>query len=73
VTGTGWTFSSAAASGSNWVYTFVWTGSLATSQSTSALSYQVPLRNNSSGTIALTAIASATGVDAGSATATTNL
>jgi hypothetical protein len=73
VTGSGWTFGSASASGSNWVYTFVWAGSLATSQSTSTLSYKVPLRNNSSGTIALTAIASATGVDAASGAASTNL
>jgi hypothetical protein len=73
VTGSGWTSGSATASGSDWVYTFVWAGSLASSSSTSTLSYKVPLRNNSSGAIALTAIASATGVDAASAAASTNL
>ena len=65
VTGTGWTFGSASASGTNWVYSFVWAGTLATSHSTSTLSYKVPLKNNSSGTIALTAAASATGVQLG--------
>jgi hypothetical protein len=73
VTGTGWSFGSATASGSSWVYSFVWTGSLATSQSTSTLSYKVPLRNSSSGNIALTALASGTNVDPATATATTNL
>jgi|tagenome__1003787_1003787.scaffolds.fasta_scaffold20782072_2 hypothetical protein len=73
VTGNGWAFGSASASGSNWVYSFVWTGTLTTSHSTSTLSYQVPLKNNSSGNIALTAIASAAGVAAGAASASTNL
>ncbi len=73
VTGSGWAFGSATASGSNWVYSFVWTGTLTTSHSTSTLSYKVPLKNNSSGTIALTAIASASGVASASASASTNL
>jgi hypothetical protein len=73
VTGTGWSFDSVAASGSDWVYTFVWSGSLVTSHSTSTLSYKVPLKNNSSGNISLTAIATATNVDAASAAASTNL
>lgn len=73
VTGSGWSFGSATQSGSNWVYSFVWSGSLATSHSTSTLSYKVPLRNNSSGTIALSALASGTNVDPATATASTNL
>jgi hypothetical protein len=73
VTGSGWTFGSATASGTDWVYSFVWTGTLATSHSTSTLSYKVPLKNNSSGNIALTALASASGVQSGSASTSTNL
>jgi hypothetical protein len=73
VTGKGWSAGSVKASGSDWLYTFVWVGSLTTSSSTSTLSYKVPLKNNSSGNIALTAIASGTNVDAASASASTNL
>jgi hypothetical protein len=73
VTGSGWTFGSATASGSDWVYTFVWTGSLAQSRSTSTLTYNVPLRNSSSGNIALTGTASAAGVASAAAATSTNL
>jgi hypothetical protein len=73
VTGSGWAFGSATASGTSWVYSFVWTGTLTSSHSTSTLSYKVPLKNNSSGTIALTATASATGVTPAAAAASTNL
>ena len=73
VTGTGWSFGSATQSGTGWIYSFVWVGSLASSHSTSTLSYKVPLRNNSSGNVALTASASATGIASASATASTNL
>ena len=73
VTGTGWSFGSATQSGSDWIYSFVWVGTLATSHSTSTLSYKVPLRNNSSGNIALTASASSAGIASASATASTNL
>jgi len=73
VTGSGWSFGSATQSGTTWIYSFVWVGTLAPSHSTSALSYKVPLRNNSSGNVALTASASATGIASASATASTNL
>ncbi len=73
VTGSGWTFGSATQSGTDWVYSFVWTGSLVTSHSTSTLSYKVPLKNNSSGNIALSALASASGVQSATASASTNL
>ncbi len=73
VTGTGWSFGSAVHSGSDWVYSFVWTGSLTSSHSTSTLSYKVPLKNNSSGNMALTALASGTNVDPATAAASTNL
>jgi hypothetical protein len=73
VTGAGWSFGSATQSGSDWIYSFLWVGTLATSHSTSTLSYKVPLRNSSSGNIALTASASAAGIASASATASTNL
>jgi hypothetical protein len=73
VTGTGWTFGSATNGGGDWIYSFVWTGSLPSSHSTPPLSYKVPLKNNSSGNIAISAIASATGVQSASASASTNL
>jgi hypothetical protein len=73
LTGSGWTFGSATASGNSWAYSFVWTGSLASSHSTSTLSYKVPLKNASSGSISLAAVASATNVSSATAAATANL
>ena len=73
VSGTGWTFGSAQRSGGDWVYSFVWTGSLVTSHSTPQLSYKVPMKNNSSGQVSISAIASATAVAAATAAASTNL
>jgi hypothetical protein len=73
VSGSGWTAGSPTQSGSDWVYSFVWTGSLASSHSTSTLSYKVPLKNSSSGNLALTAVASAVGVQSASASTSTNL
>jgi hypothetical protein len=73
VTGTGWTFGSVTKTNGGWIYSFVWTGSLTTSQSTPPLSYKVPMKNNSSGNADISAIASATGVQSATGSASTNL
>lgn len=73
VTGAGWTFSSAVRDGGDWMYTFVWSGSLAPSASTSTLTYRVPLKNSSSGQIGIAATASSAGVQSVSAAASNNL
>ena len=61
VTGSGWSFSSAAHVGSTWVYTFVYGGSVAPGASTSTLDYHVPLTSAAAGTIIITASAFASG------------
>ncbi len=43
VSGPGWSFASADHTGGNWVYTFKWVGSIATSKSTQELDFRVPL------------------------------
>jgi hypothetical protein len=73
VSGTGWSFGSASPSGSDWLYSFTWTGSLPTSGSTSTLTWRVPLKNNSSGHMGITAHASGPGVTPADAAASTNL
>jgi hypothetical protein len=73
VTGTGWTFGSVTKTNGGWIYSFVWVGSLATSQSTPQLSYKVTMKNNSSGNADISAIASATGVQSATGSASTNL
>lgn len=73
VSGSGWTFGSASKSGGSWIYSFVWTGSLAVYASTPQLTYTVPMKNSSSGNADITAIASAAGVASASGAASTNL
>jgi hypothetical protein len=73
LTGAGWSFGSAVRSGGQWLYTFVWAGSLPPSGSTSTLTYRVPLKNRSSGQISIAATASAAGVQPASAAASNNL
>lgn len=73
VSGPGWTFGSAMKSGSNWVYSFVWTGTLAPSASTPPMDYKVPLTDSSKGEVDLTAIASATNATSATAAASTKL
>lgn len=57
VTGTGWSYESAAHVGSEWVYTFTWTGSLALYGSTETLQFTIPLSNNDRGRFDSTATA----------------
>lgn len=73
VSGSGWTFASATPSGSSWVYSFVWTGTLATSHSTSTLTYRVPLSVLSKGKVEISGIATAAGMDNATASASTSL
>lgn len=73
VSGAGWTFGSAARSGGDWLYTFVWSGTLPQSASTSTLTYRVPLKNASSGQISITAVATSAGVQSATAAASNNL
>jgi hypothetical protein len=70
LTGSGWGFASAAQSSGAWRYTFTWSGTLATSRSTSTLAYRVARTDTSSETLSITAIAIASGV--ASATASTS-
>lgn len=74
ISGTGWSFSGAAVSGpGSWTYTFVWTGSLAPGSSTPTLTWRVPIKNSSSGSMSISAHVTATGATAADLTATTNL
>jgi hypothetical protein len=75
VTGSGWGFASASQSGGVWRYTFTWSGTLPTSQSTSTLDYRVARTDTTSESVNLSAIAIATGVTSAtaSASASTNL
>ncbi len=74
ISGTGWSFSGPATkSGGDWLYTFVWTGSLTPSSSTPLLTWRVPLKNSSSGNMSITAHATAASVTAADAAASTNL
>jgi hypothetical protein len=61
LTGSGWSFSSAAHVGSTWVYTFVYGGSVAPGASTSSLDYHVPLTFAAAGTVVITGSAFASG------------
>jgi hypothetical protein len=61
VSGSGWAFAGAAHSGTNWVYTFAYAGSVGPGASTSTLDYRVPLTDASPGTIAITGTALAAG------------
>ncbi len=58
VSGTGWAYQSVAHVGSERVYTFAWTGSLAPYTATSNLAFTVGLSGNGGGTISSTATAS---------------
>jgi hypothetical protein len=73
VTGSGWGFASASQSGGVWRYTFTWSGTLATSQSTSTLDYRVARTDTKPESVNLTAIAIATGVTSATGNASTNL
>ena len=73
VTGSGWGFASASQSGGVWRYTFTWSGTLATSQSTSTLDYRVARTDTTPESVNLSALAIATGVTSATATASTNL
>lgn len=61
VSGAGWSYSSAAHSGSTWVYTFVYGGSIPPGGSTNPLDYRVPLSSAAAGTIVITGSAFAAG------------
>jgi hypothetical protein len=74
VSGTGWSFSGPPKrSGGDWLYTFVWVGSLAPSASTPMLTWRVPLKNMPSGNMSISAHATATNVTGADITASTNL
>ena len=70
VTGTGWTYTSRSHVGSEWVYTFSWTGSLAPYTSTANLTFTIPLSDNSVGSFSTTATASNPFTNTPSVTAT---
>jgi hypothetical protein len=69
VNGTGWSF--ASANGTQ--YTFVWTGSLTPGNSTPTLTWRVPLKNSSSGSISVQAYATAGGAISPTVSASNNL
>jgi hypothetical protein len=73
LTGSGWAFASASKSGGAWRYTFTWSGTLASSKSTSTLDYRVARTDTASESVNLTAIAIATGVTSATASASTHL
>ncbi len=73
VSGTGWAYQSVAHVGSQWVYTFGWTGSLAPYIATSNLGFTVALGNNGAGTISSTATASNPFTNTPTFTATTTI
>ena len=60
VTGVGWSYDSRSHVGSQWVYTFTWTGSLAVYASTDNLTYTLAASDSSSGTFNNTAVAANT-------------
>jgi hypothetical protein len=70
VTGSGWTYTSRSHVGSEWVYTFSWTGSLAPYTSTANLTFTIPLSDNSVGSFSTTATASNPYTNTPSVTAT---
>lgn len=73
LTGTGWGFASASQSGGAWRYTFVWSGTLASSKSTSTLDYRVARTDTTPESLNLTAIAIGSGVTTATANASTSL
>jgi hypothetical protein len=73
LTGSGWGFASASQTGGVWRYTFTWSGTLPTSQSTSTLDYRVARTDTTSESVTLNAIAIATGVTSATDAASTNL
>ncbi len=73
LTGTGWGFASASQSGGAWRYTFVWSGTLASSKSTSTLDYRVARTDTTSESLNLTAIAIGSGVTTATSNASTSL
>ena len=73
LTGTGWGFASASQSGGAWRYTFVWSGTLASSKSTSTLDYRVARTDTTPESLNLTAIAIGSGVTTATSSASTNL
>jgi hypothetical protein len=64
VNGAGWSFASAAHTDGTWTYTFLFVGSVPTSQSTPELDYRVPLTSTEAGTITITGSAFAVGASA---------
>jgi hypothetical protein len=73
LTGTGWGFASATQSGGAWRYTFVWSGTLASSRSTSTLDYRVARTDTTPESLKLTAIAIGSGVTPATDNASTRL
>ena len=73
LSGTGWGFVSASQSGGAWRYTFVWSGTLASSKSTSTLDYRVARTDTTPESLNLTAIAIGSGVTTATSSASTNL
>jgi hypothetical protein len=73
LTGDGWGFGSASQSGGQWRYTFTWSGTLASSQSTSTLDYRVARTDISRESVNLNAVAIASGVTTATSSASTNL
>jgi hypothetical protein len=73
LTGTGWGFASASQSGGAWRYTFVWSGTLASSKSTSTLDYRVARTDTTPESLNLTAIAIGSGVTTATSNASTSL
>ncbi len=70
VTGTGWAYASRSHVGSEWVYTFTWTGSLVPYASTDNLVFTIALSDNSVGSFSTTATASNPFTNTPSVTAT---
>ncbi len=60
VSGPGWSYASAAHTGSTWVYTFLFVGSVPTSKSTPELDFRVPM-TSSTGPVTIDATAFAPG------------
>jgi len=60
LSGAGWSFASATHAGSSWAYTFLFVGSVPTSQSTPQLDYHVP-RTADTGPVTITGTAFAAG------------
>lgn len=73
LTGSGWAFASASQSGGQWRYTFTWSGTLASSQSTSTLDFRVARTDVVNESVNLNAIAIASGVTTATDSASTNL